>query len=127
MSTATDTPQFVRPPVEPGDPILFHRDLSDKNGAGIGWVIRVGRRGITAKHGATGLEYEGIRHIDNPELRTRPDLLAETRACWSEAPLMKRLRALEGKLAEFEKMAKQIADLTAIVQDLMGSAAKRKS
>lgn len=90
---------FTMPAAEIGDPVLFFSDLTDPHGS-LAFVMQANNRSIDLLNMSSHTVFTGIRHRNDPELKTHIDLIVDTGGCWSEAKTTKRLEKVEQALEQ---------------------------
>jgi hypothetical protein len=82
--------------------VFYYRGV--KSRPGVAQVSILGESAIGVAHRGQG--YGEVLHVDDPRLKTNPDLLASIDGLWEEAEgdtlLRKRLETIEARLAKLE-------------------------
>ena len=91
--------EWTMPVVEPGDIVLFSRDLSDRSTrpAIVRYVYERVIEIVLVGGGNYGLNQ--VRHRDDPFLVNRPDLIADS-GVFVVAPCILRMRTIEATLTD---------------------------
>jgi hypothetical protein len=100
-------PVYSMPTVEIGD-IVIVRYRPDDARCHPCLVMATGKRSLDLFHLGAFRSMNGIRHKSDPDLRERPELIQDTGGCWEESSTPKRIRVLEGVIAD---LGQRLTDL----------------
>lgn len=103
--------EFTAPTAEQGDHVLFYEDADPNSNPWAAVVIKA--RGGTLdlqliRAGDPAFRY-GVAHRDDPQLQQRPEF--RRHGCWEEGAMLRRVRVLEGAVAELMGLGRKKADV----------------
>lgn len=103
QSRATEDKPFEMPRPDRGQMVMFYPNCQTTQGNRLlGYVMRITRSNVELN--VSGRLYEGVRHRDDPVLKTNQH--ARAFGCWEFTERDKKLDALEERLSKLESLLK---------------------